>query len=150
MITAQWVRCGVHSTTSHFQIPNDAILAGKDADGSPIYVGRANHERDQLVAKVIPNRKYVAVSFHGKEIRKHKFEVLCHGNVQWVPACDGQVVCNAVLGGLTVRGEVLYIGRGHHKGSLTVGKIHQSHGCLYIPFDGLEIAIKSYEVLVEN
>ena len=103
-----------------------------------------------LVAKVIPSKQIAYVCYDGHEIPKHNFEVLCHGNVQWVPACNGQISCNAVPCGRTECGEVLYIGRGHHCGSLTVGKIHQSHGCLYIPFDGSEIAIKSYEVLVEH
>ena len=145
MFTAQWVSCGARS-----QAPHGAILAGKDSDGSPIYVGRAHHERDQLVAKVIPRKNYTAISYNGKEIQKQNFEVLCHGNVQWVHSSNGQVVYNAVPGGRTENGEVLYIGRGHHNGSLTVGKIHPSHGSLYIPFGGSEIAFKSYEILIEN
>jgi hypothetical protein len=31
---------------------------------------------------------------------------------------------------------------------LTPGKIHRSHGCLYIPFGGMECSIIHYEVLV--
>lgn len=33
-------------------------------------------------------------------------------------------------------------------GSLTPGKVHKSHGCLYIPFNGKETSLRSYEVLV--
>lgn len=45
-------------------------------------------------------------------------------------------------------GESLFIGRAQHEGSLTVGKIHPSHGVIYIPFGGQEIAYPEYEVLV--
>lgn len=145
LLSAQWIHCGANSPA-----PHGAILAGNDADGSQIFVGRAQHERDQLVAKVIPCKQIAYVSYNGQEIPKHNFEVLCHGNVQWVHSCNGQVVRNAVLGGRTECGEILYIGRGQYGGALTVGKIHPSHGSLYIPFGGSEVALKSYEVLVEN
>lgn len=37
----------------------------------------------------------------------------------------------------------------HFQGSLTPGKIHRSHGCLYIPFGGVEHSFQSnFEVLI--
>lgn len=57
---------------------------------------------------------------------------------------------NAVPGGRTNSGETLYIGRAWHAGALTPGKIHPSHGNLYIPYNGGEVAIGTYEVLIEN
>ena len=141
----QWIHC-----EAYMPIPHGAILAGNDVDGSPIFVGRAHHESDHLVAKVIPDKQIAYVSYDGREIPKHNFEVLCHGNVQWVHSSNGQVIRNAVAGGRTEYGEILYIGRGRHAGALTVGKIQQSHGCLYISFDGSEVALRSYEILIQN
>jgi len=46
--------------------------------------------------------------------------------------------------------EQLFIGRAFHEGSLTVGKLHPSHGVLYIPFGGAEISCPNYEVLVSQ
>lgn len=54
----------------------------------------------------------------------------------------------AVQGGSNVTGEPLYIGRTHFNGSLTVGKVHPSHNCLYLPFGGAEHSVQQYEVLV--
>lgn len=127
-----------------------AILAGNDVDGSPIYVGKAFHEGDLIPAKVIPSKNVAYVPYNGQEIQKHQFEVLCNGNVSWVPSGHGQIPHNAVVGGNTASGETLYIGRTHHMGSLTPGKVHPSHGSLYIPFGGSEIPHKSYEILTEN
>ncbi|CAO1428123.1 unnamed protein product [Diamesa hyperborea] len=141
----QWVHC-----EAYMPVPHGAILAGNDADGSPIFVGRAHHASDHLVAKVIPSKQIAYVSYDGQEIPKHTFEVLCHGNVQWVHSSNGQVVYNAVPGGRTGSGEVLYIGRGHYGGAVTVGKIQQSHGCLYIPYGGSEVSLRSYEILTQN
>lgn len=45
-------------------------------------------------------------------------------------------------------GEPLAIGRAHHEGSLTPGKVHRSHGCLYLPYGGAEQSTLYYEVLV--
>lgn len=54
----------------------------------------------------------------------------------------------AVTAGTQSNGETLYVGRGHYKGSITPGKIHQAHGCLYIGHSHREVSIKQYEVLV--
>jgi hypothetical protein len=68
----------------------------------------------------------------------------------WIPSNSGIHVPNAVVGGRTLQGETLYIGRVHHENSLTPGKIQPSHGCLYIPYAGREIAHRHYEILVER
>lgn len=140
-----WQHCSAHAP-----LPPGAILAGHDTDSSPIYVGRAYHEGDQLPAKVLPGKQIAYVCHNGQEIPKHTFEVLCGGNVSWVPSGFGSVPPTAVFGGRTSSGEALYIGRAHHMGSLTPGKVHPSHQTLYIPYGGSEIPIKSYEVLVEH
>lgn len=137
-----WIPSGIYQG-----VPGNAVRAGNDADGSPIYVGRAFHEADQLVAKIIPSKQAAYVAFNGQEILKHNFEVLSGEGFTWVGSGNGHVPEGAVVAGRTQQGEELYIGRAHYQGSLTPGKVHRSHGCLYIPFGGSEISIKSYEVL---
>lgn len=51
------------------------------------------------------------------------------------------------MSGQTAEGEALYIGRCLYQGTQTPGKVHPSHNCLYIPFDGAEVQITDYEVL---
>ncbi|KAI0229717.1 hypothetical protein L0F63_003509, partial [Massospora cicadina] len=54
----------------------------------------------------------------------------------------------AVQGGLEADGKPLYVARGYHKGSLVIGKAGgHLNGCL-IPFDGKEVHISDYHVLV--
>jgi len=138
------------ATSAHAPLPEGAILAGNDSDGSPIYVGRAYHDGDQLPAKVLPSKQVAYVAFGGQEHPKHQYEVLCHGNTSWIPSGHGQVPPGAVSGGHTSSGEPLYVGRAYYQGSLTPGKVHPSHGTLYIPFGGQEVGVKDYEVLVEH
>lgn len=130
-------------------VPFRAVVAGRDVDGSTLYVGRAHHEGELMPAKVTHNRAYVAHG--GREHTKYEYEVLCEGNHSWVPSGNGAPVpYNAVAAGSTSGGEPLYVGRGYHAGNQMPGKVHCSHGCLYVPFDGQEVTVREYEVLVEH
>lgn len=55
---------------------------------------------------------------------------------------------DAVPAGYTRTRETLYVGRANHAGTLTVGKVHPSHGVVYIPFGGKEHGYRDYEILV--
>lgn len=101
----------------------------------------------------MPSKKAAYISYDGQEIFKKEFEYIVISNnryTTWIRSEHGEIPHNAVPGGITATGETLYIGRVHHKGALTSGKIHPSHGCLYIPFGGEEVQHKQYEILVEN
>jgi len=137
-------------SSSGSNIVPGTIHAGTDADGDAIYVGRAYHEGDLLPAKVIPNKGCAYVAYGGAEHLKHDFELLAGYGYGWVPDANGRVPPGAVICGRTSDGEPLYIGRGHYAGSMTPGKIHPSHGCLYIPFGGQEVRLNDYEVLVRS
>jgi Protein of unknown function (DUF3421) len=75
--------------------------------------------------------------------------VLVGTDFSWVYDKNGYVPPGAIIGGRTVLGESLYIGRVTHNNALTVGKVHPSHRCLYIPYAGKEHAYSRYEVLVQ-
>ncbi|XP_065216224.1 natterin-4-like isoform X2 [Planococcus citri] len=134
---------------SHGSVPPNAVLAGRDIDGAPLYVGRAFHEGDLVPCKIAPHHGAAYIPFAGGETTKHEYEVLCSANVAWQFARNGEVPHNAIVAGTTREGEKLYIGRIMHEGSLTPGKIHPSHGCLYIPFGGQEVRHHEYEVAVQ-
>lgn len=62
-------------TYSNGEVPAQAFEGGHDVDGQRIYVGRAFHEGDWLVAKVIPGKRAAYVSYNGEEIVKDRFQV---------------------------------------------------------------------------
>ncbi|XP_017849026.1 natterin-3 [Drosophila busckii] len=132
---------------SNGAVPQDPIVAGHDSDGDTIFIGRAFYNNDMLPAKVIPNKGKAYVAYGGEEIELENYEVLSGKFYDWLPAENGGVPDTAVQVGCNVDGEALYAGRGYHAGSLTVGKVHPSHGCLYIPYGAEEIKLFSYEVL---
>lgn len=131
------------------QFPYDkAVRAGRDADGSPLFVGRAFHEGDMLPAKVSPSLNLAYVSYGGAEVELFEYEILRVGDFAWEFATNGEIPEGAVEIGRTLDGEKLYSGRAIHSGTQTPGKVQASHGCLYIPFGGEEVALTEYEVLV--
>lgn len=60
---------------SHGHIPAGAVVAGKDTDGSKLYVGRAFHEGDLIPAKVAPAHGGAFVPYGGGEHSKFEYEV---------------------------------------------------------------------------
>lgn len=48
------------------KIPKNAVVGGQD-HGDAIYVAKANYAGDDMPAKLIPNRRYLAVTYAGKE-----------------------------------------------------------------------------------
>ncbi|KAK9295884.1 hypothetical protein QLX08_009942 [Tetragonisca angustula] len=139
----KWVRY----TGARYFVPG-MIFVGKDLDGMNLVVGRALHQGDMLPAKVKPEHGVAYVSHGGNEHIKHDFEVLMPADFKWVPARHGHVPPHAVEAGRTVDGEMLYIGRAYQNGVPCVGKIHRTHGVLYVPYEGREIPFREYEVLV--
>ncbi|XP_026467214.1 uncharacterized protein LOC113370734 [Ctenocephalides felis] len=124
------------------------VLAGRDSDGTEIYVGRSLYQGDVVPAKVIPNKSAAYISYNGVEVPVNNFEILVRSECKWVQSRNGTVPPGAFPVGQTVSGEVLYAGRVHLRGGVAVGKVHPSHGCCYIPYNGQEEAHKVYEVMV--
>lgn len=89
-----------------------------------------------LPAKIIPSRQACYVSYNGLEIFKPNFEYLSGTGFSWVGSSNGHAPTGAVSTGNTSSGELLVIGRAHHEGAVTPGKVHKSHGCLYLPYAG--------------
>lgn len=68
----------------------------------------------------------------------------------WESSSNGCVPSSALIAG-NDRGEEMYIGRVYHEsGALVPGKVHGSHGCCYIPWEGKELSYRQYEVLCTN
>ncbi|XP_045496696.1 uncharacterized protein LOC123695046 [Colias croceus] len=142
--TYRWVP----ACLSQRSIPMGALRVGNDADGEPIYAGRAHHSGDLLPAKVIPAKNVAYVCYGGEEVLVDQFEVLVPAMFSWQFATGGSVPPGAVEAGVTADGEKLYYGRVTHDGCTTPGKIQESHGVCYYPFDGEERSSAEYEALV--
>ncbi|XP_076763777.1 uncharacterized protein LOC143430933 isoform X4 [Xylocopa sonorina] len=129
-------------------VPPGAVKGGED--GEPLYVGRAHHEGALLPGKVKPGDSVCYVAWGGDEHGKSDYEVLCGCDPAWVPTSGNNVPSNAIPGGETEDGEALYVGRVHHEGTVTIGKVQPSHSVCYIAYGGKEVAFPEYEIMVRR
>ncbi|XP_072949737.1 uncharacterized protein [Epargyreus clarus] len=133
-----------------YSLTGRALVVGREGwDGSPLWAIRAHHNGDFVPGKLAIKHKAAYIPHAGMEVPVHHFEVLCApaNAVRWANASNGQVPVGAIAAGNTQSAEPLYIGRVRHRGSVSPGKVHPSHGCCYISFSGSEISFKHYEVL---
>ena len=80
-----------------------------------------------------------------QKIKPNFFPIFLITGFVWVQSSHGEKVIGAVEGG-SKPGE-MYIGRAPHQDELVPGKVHRTHGVLYIPWGEREHAKKKYEVL---
>ncbi|KXJ83142.1 hypothetical protein RP20_CCG008811 [Aedes albopictus] len=130
------------------EVPPNAVVGG--ADGEDMYIARAQHEGAIIPGKLVPSHGVAYVAWGGVENPKEEYEVLCDGNGVFVPTSGGEIPPNAIPAGESEDGEPLFIGRVSHEGTMTVGKVQQSHGVCYIPYGGQEMAFAEYEIYVSQ
>jgi len=143
--------------SSHGRQVEGAVIGGNERGG--MYVGRVRHRSgDVLPGKVHCEYGVIYVPWGGKEHNASSYEVLTQENpsnptIHWVRSegSEERVPPLAIQGGyISSTGEPLYIGRIRlNTGVVCCGKVHPSHGALYIPYGGKEHAFKQgYEILV--
>ncbi|CAG9579628.1 unnamed protein product [Danaus chrysippus] len=142
--TYRWVP----ACLSQRSIPMGALRVGTDENGNEIYAGRAHHKGGLQPAIVIPAKNTCYISYAGEEIVIDQFEVLVPATFSWQFSSQGKVPPGAVEGGFAANGEKLYFGRVTINGLPIPGKIQQSHGVCYYPFEGKEGKSDKYECLV--
>jgi len=132
-------------------VPEGALVGGNDA-GNELYVARGEHSGAIVPGKLVPSHSVAYVAWGGEEHAKEAYEVLVvpAESVSWVATTGANVPEKAIPGGISEDGEVLYIGRASHEGTVTVGKVQVSHSVLYISYGGAEVSYPEYEILVLN
>ena len=155
-------------------LPTNTLSAGVFPNGAILYIGKGEHECDEVPGYVVHAEK----SFHlcwgsGEHCYNEGYKILTIEEpdaFEWGTYSDGDVPSTAIPGGATEDDEELYIGRTVTNSNVMVGKtrqgqpinlpnarvtttqlvgkIHGSHRCLYVPWDGKEYIYSSYEVLM--
>lgn len=137
---------GVWVAACRGQVPPNAFVGGED--GEPMYVARAHHEGALLPGKLVPSQGVAYVAWGGGEHGKPEYEVLCDSGARWIGTSGANIPNGAVPAGESEEGEPLFIGRVSHEGTVTVGKVHPSHGTCYIAYGGQELGFTDFDVLV--
>lgn len=129
------------------EIPPGAIVGGQD--GEPIYIARARFNGALIPGKLVPSHQVCYVPWAGTENPVSEYEVLCGSGGSWIPTSGDAIPGTAMPAGETEEGEPLFIGRAAHEGTLTLGKVQPSHGCVYIPYGGNELRFQEYEIFIQ-
>lgn len=66
---------------------------------------------------------------------------------EWLQTSGKVTPFRAIVGGRDLNGELFYIGRVNLSHGTTIGRVHPSHGCCYVPYANMEYKYENYEVL---
>lgn len=68
----------------------------------------------------------------------------------WVPSKLDNIPAGAVVAGYSedIGHEKLYIGRAKYLNHIIPGKVQPTHKVCYVPYDGKEVGMDNYEILV--
>jgi Protein of unknown function (DUF3421) len=141
----QWIAI---DGTQHLPRPAN-VVPSKDGEGSTV-VGRLFYEGEFLPAEVIANFKLAVAVYENSVITSANFEVLTGTSFAWEPSSDGGIPSGAIASGKTLYGEWLFIGRVKDDSHVRIGKVHPSHGRIYVPHNSKTKTYQNYEVLVQQ
>jgi hypothetical protein len=139
----QWVKI-----QSGNDIPADAVIGGRDGDGSPLFVAHANWNGNWHPGKTRRDWNTTSIEYGNQEVNAPDYEILL-GNegLTWVRVNQGSVPDNAIVAGHENQNDLLSC-RGEFQGTLQVGKTWRGIDGCRIGYGGGGQVLPNYEVLV--
>ncbi|XP_026732212.1 uncharacterized protein LOC113496988 [Trichoplusia ni] len=130
------------------QFPDGAFIGGYEKEN--LYIIRANHRGSLTPGKFVSSEGLGYIPWGGEANVKSFFEVLCGYNCTWVSTKLDNIPVGAVVAGHSEDSghERLYVGRARYFDHIIPGKVQPSHKVCYIAFDGKEVSVDNYEILV--
>lgn len=129
-------------------VPAGAFQGGSEADGTPLYVARAEFRGGVYPAKLNRRHGKAYVSYNGREYGLRSYKVLT-GSYRWrqfkLPVYD-----NAVKLGHDRDNSHFYVIRASVGGGMHIGRYDKNSGKARIPYGGGEINPSEFEILVER
>ena len=129
--------------------------AALQPDGEPLFVARATINGGHAIGMLNPKLSYAQVPYDGGERYIYgSYEVLVFNTesppVEWVAAPNGDLPEGevAILAGREANGEPLYVVKALVDNQVYIGKLNLDHGAAYVPYNGAELVVTTYEVLV--
>ena len=143
------------------QIPSDALIAGKDKDGLPIYIGQVLYNDKLLPAKIYTNDRLAYFAWNSEQSTDKNVKILCTPypeRFSWAQTKKNEIhmlINQYIISGGHESNYVLYIGRAFYNYETTVGRVRtgeratQNQG-LIVSTDGREQSFESFEILTYN
>ncbi|KAJ3629002.1 hypothetical protein MTP99_013429 [Tenebrio molitor] len=142
------------------EVPEDAIVGGKDSNGTGIYIGQAYvRNMGLVVVQITPGVREVFAPIHGVEKIDKYIKILCglQQNVYWMSSDPSNIHSDlidkeAVVGGHEDDWGYTSIGRINYQGDINIGKINTfsiEEAYLFFINNGTEQEVTtSYEILM--
>lgn len=137
------------------QVPPGAQPHGREGDGTQLFVARSpgntipNPIRGIHPGKVRPGFGGAFIPLGGKEVLVKAYEVLVEAGT-WIAGSNGQIPDGAIVCGREESGEPLFVARADFNGGVHPGKIRFDFRGAFISFNGKEVLVPNYEVLVSQ
>ena len=160
----KWIEC---SSTAEC-LPASAFVACTLETGEEAFVAMVHIGRQKVTGLTTRNGLQACVPYGSSEHILNHYKVMTSefpDSLFWVRHSNGDVprhavrggmdsgeinfigrTCSPLLGGRTYLGARINLNRNITEGT-RLGKIHPSHNCLYIPYNGGEYIFNTYEVL---
>ena len=129
-------------------MPPNAIVAGKNGNGQPLYVCRAQYEGGLYPGTLAGGSRDCSISCEGREYSLSQYEILVGNGYNWVSVYNGEIPFDALPAGNEQKGKILYICRGEVNSEWHAGKIRQTYSGCSVPYAGKELTALWYQVLV--
>jgi hypothetical protein len=141
----RWVK--IHAGN---EIPPDAVVGGKDGDGSKLFVAHANYAGNWHPGKTRKDWNTTSIEYGGQEVNVQDYEVLA-GNegLSWTRISQGNIPENAVITGHENQNN-LFTCRCEFNGTTQVGKTWQGVNACRIGYGGAGNVVPNFEVLVHS
>jgi uncharacterized protein (TIGR02145 family) len=141
----QWIRI-----QSGNEIPANAVVGGKDGDGSPLFVAHGNYQGNWHPGKTRNDWNSANIEYGGNEVIAEEYEVLTNSgsvSLTWSSITNGNIPDGAVKAGQE-GDRPLFACRCNYEGSKQLGKTWQGSSACNIGYGGAGLEIPAYEVLV--
>ncbi|CAB3379165.1 Hypothetical predicted protein [Cloeon dipterum] len=133
------------------KLPENAFLAGHFST-YPMYVCRAKHDGNLIPGRAVPDLNLTSFAWNQIEIRsKEIYQVLIGEDFHWKRFdFDKQVPDNAVVGGHTQEGKLIFVGKVKYEGLEYIGKIHTQLKCCFVAFASKENSFTDCDILLRG
>ena len=130
-------------------ISNTITPAGREANGTPIYIARATFQGGQHIGKARPGDRAAAISYGGLEHWVTPYEVYAAPGGFWAEVLPGRPLPGPmILGAVEANGARQFIGRAAIAGGIHPGKVIGNR--IWVPYGGREVSPTSFSVLVTD
>jgi len=128
-------------------VPPDAFQAGRESNGAPLYIIRAQYGNDLQIGKLNPEYGTGYLAYAGREVEIKSGMEIFTGSGIWIQATANQIPFGAIPGGTGENGSPIFIIRAAVAGGIHPGQLNAQTHRAVVSYGGKELLVREFEVL---